>query len=123
MVCGSTSASLITPDMSVAFQGPVSWFESRLCKDAKHKCSSGAEHFWGLLSSDIACRRRAGGGSRERRHGAALEPLAQRSDALGGVGALPDRVDAADHVVGETASEGRQKCSGGAKHFWGLQGV
>ena len=29
-----------------------------------------------------------GGGSRERRHGAALEPFAQRDDALGGVDAI-----------------------------------
>ena len=50
-----------------------------------------------------------GGGSREGRYGAALEPLAQRSDALGGVGALllaklsPDTAEA---VAGETASGG-----------------
>ena len=54
-----------------------------------------------------------GGGSRERRHGAALESLAQRGDALDGVGASAFFVDAADHVVGETASEGEGKVSSG----------
>ena len=36
-----------------------------------------------------------GGGSREGRHGAALESLAQRGDADGGVGAIAEKVDAA----------------------------
>ena len=48
-------------------------------------------------------------GSREGRHGAALESLAQRSDATGGVGALllaPHSPDTAEAVVGETASGG-----------------
>ena len=45
-----------------------------------------------------------GGGSLERRHGAALEPLAQRGDALGGVGAAI-LGDATDRIVSETARE------------------
>ena len=50
-----------------------------------------------------------GGGSRERRHGAALEPLAQRSDALGGVGAYVTPLvleDTAEAIAGEAASGG-----------------
>ena len=54
----------------------------------------------------VACR--YGRGSREGRHGAALKPLAQRSDALGGVGAFAVFVDAAERVVGEAAREGGQ---------------
>ena len=56
-----------------------------------------------------------GGGSREGRHGAALESLAQRGDALGGVGAFgPDAalVDATDYVVAETASKEHDRASG-----------
>ena len=55
-----------------------------------------------------------GGGSRERRHGAALESLAQRSDALGGVGALQIspgamlQVDAAKLIASETVP----RCAG-----------
>ena len=45
-----------------------------------------------------------GGGSRERRHGAALEPLEQSSDALGGVGATKVG-DATELVAREAASE------------------
>ena len=63
-----------------------------------------------------------GGGSRERRHGAALEPLAQRSDALGGVGSAAVYVEATESVTGETVSKGEGKVSSGAEHFWGLQG-
>ena len=47
-----------------------------------------------------------GGGALERGHGAPLERLAQLGDALGGVGAVPPAVDAAELVVGETAKEG-----------------
>ena len=45
-------------------------------------------------------------------HGAPLEPLAQRSDALSGVGALPSPiiVDAAESVVGQAASAGEVQC-------------
>ena len=42
----------------------------------------------------------------QRGHGALLEPLAKLGDALGGVGAVPPAVDAAELVVGQTAKEG-----------------
>ena len=46
-----------------------------------------------------------GGGSRERRYGAALEPLAQRSDALGGAHpTLARNKFRTNLVAGETAS-------------------
>ena len=54
-----------------------------------------------------------GGGSREGRHGAALESLAQRGDADGGVGAMTDSVDATERILAETASVGRSKCHRG----------
>ena len=44
-----------------------------------------------------------GGGALERGHGAPLEPLAQLRDALGGVGAIAERVEAAELIVGQTA--------------------
>ena len=44
-----------------------------------------------------------GGGAPERGHGAPLEPLAQLGDAVGGVGALAVRVDAAQLVIAQTA--------------------
>eukprot|EP00964_Phaeocystis_antarctica_P009108 scaffold4936_cov73-Phaeocystis_antarctica.AAC.3 len=46
-----------------------------------------------------------GGGALQRGHGAPLEPLAQLDDALGGVGALTELVDATELVVGQTAKE------------------
>ena len=45
-------------------------------------------------------------GAPQRGHGAPLEPLAQLGDALGGVGAVPPAVDAAELVVGQAAKEG-----------------
>ena len=51
LVCGSTSASLITPDMSLPLL--VRLLLSRL--RGKCKCSAGAEHFWGQQGSAIAC--------------------------------------------------------------------
>ena len=54
-----------------------------------------------------------GGGSREGRHGAALEPLAQHIDALGGVDAVAVLLDATELVAGEAASEGEEKRSAG----------
>ena len=58
-----------------------------------------------------------GGGSRERRHGAALEPLAQRIDALGREGARDVTIEgvrgeATECVVAETASKGGQSVIG-----------
>ena len=44
-----------------------------------------------------------GGGALERGHGTPLEPLAERSDALSGVVAIPILVDATELVVGQTA--------------------
>ena len=44
-----------------------------------------------------------GGGALERGHSASLEHLAQLGDALRGVGAFANRVDAAELVVGQTA--------------------
>ena len=44
-----------------------------------------------------------GVGALERGHGAPLEPLAQLRDALGGVGATAERVEAAELIVGQTA--------------------
>ena len=44
-----------------------------------------------------------GGGALERGHSAPLEPLAQLRDALGGVGAIAERVEAAELIVGQTA--------------------
>ena len=73
---------------------------------ACQKCSWGAEHFCGLLGSDIACRQPDyGRGSRERRHGAALESLAQRIDALGGVGAIAILVEATELIARQAARE------------------
>ena len=43
-----------------------------------------------------------GGGALERGHGTPLEPLAERSDALSGVLAVPILVDATELVVGQT---------------------
>ena len=44
-----------------------------------------------------------GGGALQRGHGALLERLAQLGDALGGVGAAADIVEAAELVAGQTA--------------------
>ena len=44
-----------------------------------------------------------GGSALERGHGAPLERLAQLGDALGGVGALATKAEAAEMVVGQTA--------------------
>ena len=52
-----------------------------------------------------------GGGALERGHGAALERLAQLGDALGGVGAVTQRIDAAEHVKGQ-AAKGRRSVNG-----------
>ena len=65
---------------------------------ACQKCS------WGLNTSGAVTLRAwsvQGGGSRERRHGAALESLAQRSDALGGVVTIAVVVDATECVVAD----------------------
>ena len=43
------------------------------------------------------------GGALERGHGTALEPLAQLGDALGGVGAATEFIEATDIVVGQAA--------------------
>ena len=49
-----------------------------------------------------------GGGALERGHGASLEPLAQLSDALGGVGASAVKlIEAAELVVGQAAKQRR----------------
>ena len=117
LVCGSISASLITPDMSL-IKVPVRLLLSRL----RGKCSVQRG-----LNTSVVCRAatlRAGSAqiygcdSRERRHGAALEPLAQRSDALGGVGAVAVYVEATESVIGETVSKGEGKVSSGDEHFW-----
>jgi hypothetical protein len=47
-----------------------------------------------------------GGGALERGDGAALEPLAQLGDALGGVGAAAFPVKAAELVLSQAASKG-----------------
>ena len=67
-----------------------------------------------------------GRGSLERRHGAALDSLAQRSDDLGGVGAtvvftLPGATvarfgDTTEAVVFETASEKEREMSSPGMH-------
>ena len=54
-----------------------------------------------------------GDGSRERRHGAALEPLAQRGDALGGAYELAILEVPTDVIASEAANDG-QKCSAGS---------
>ena len=49
-----------------------------------------------------------GGGALERGHGASLEPLAQLSDALGGIGASAVKlIEAAELVVGQAAKQRR----------------
>ena len=45
-------------------------------------------------------------GALERGHGTPLEPLAERSDALSGVLAVPILVDATELVAGQTAMGG-----------------
>ena len=50
-------------------------------------------------------RTHGGGGEPERSHGAPLEPLAQLGDALGGVGAVPILVDAAQRVTVQAAKK------------------
>ena len=58
------------------------------------------------MGADTKANTRAntrGGGALERGHGAPLEPLAQLGDAVGGVGALAVRVDAAQLVIAQTA--------------------
>ena len=62
-----------------------------------------------------------GGGSRERRHSAALEPLAQRGDAHSGVGAFTVFVftvfvDAAERVVGRVKDAKRSRPSSCCLH-------
>ena len=52
-----------------------------------------------------------GGGAPKRGHGAALEPLAQLGDALGGVGAVTLMIEAAELVVGQ-AAKGRRSVNG-----------
>ena len=53
-----------------------------------------------------------GGGALERGHGTPLEPLAERSDALSGVLAVPIiLVDATELVVGQTAMGGTRVVS------------
>ena len=46
-----------------------------------------------------------GGGALERGHSAPLERLAQLGDALSGVGAVADIIEAAELVVGQAAKE------------------
>ena len=48
-----------------------------------------------------------GGGALERGHGAPLERLAQLGDALGGVGAVTQMIEAAELVAGQAAKERR----------------
>ena len=48
----------------------------------------------------------SGGGALQRSHGALLEPLAQLGDALGGVGAAAELVEAAELVVAQAAMSG-----------------
>ena len=48
-----------------------------------------------------------GGGAPKRGHGAALEPLAELDDALGGVGAVTLIIAAAEMVTGQAAKERR----------------
>ena len=63
------------------------------------------------MGADTKCNRRIwGGGALERRHGASLEPLAERGDALGGVGAF-SMYDAAELAEGQTA-KGRKEVNG-----------
>ena len=50
-----------------------------------------------------------GGSTLEVGNGAALQPLAELVDALGGVGALPARVEAAKLIPSETAKQGSGK--------------
>ena len=52
-----------------------------------------------------------GGSALERGHGAPLERLAELGDALGGVGAVTQRIDAAELVVAQ-AAKGRRSVSG-----------
>ena len=52
-----------------------------------------------------------GGSALERGHGTPLEPLAERSDALSGVLAVPKLVDATELVVGQTAMGGMRVVS------------
>ena len=55
-----------------------------------------------------------GSGALERRHSTALEPLAQRSDALGGAHEAAFVVIVpTNHIVSEPASQGKN-CSSGA---------
>ena len=48
-----------------------------------------------------------GGGAPKRGHGAALEPLAELDDALGGAGAVTLIIAAAEMVTGQAAKERR----------------
>ena len=48
-----------------------------------------------------------GGGALERGHGSPLERLAQLGDALGGVGAAAEVIEAAELVLGQAAKERR----------------
>ena len=52
-----------------------------------------------------------GGGALERSHGAPLEPLAELGDALGGVDAAAQAIDAAELVVAQAAM-GRRSING-----------
>ena len=52
-----------------------------------------------------------GGGALERGHSASLEPLAQLGDALRGVGAAAELIEAAELVTGQ-AAKGRRSVNG-----------
>ena len=55
------------------------------------------------MGADTKANTLGGGGTPQRGHGAPLQPLAERSDALSGVLAVPILVDATELVVGQTA--------------------
>ena len=58
------------------------------------------------MGADTKANATVGGGALERGHGAPLEPLAQLGDALRGIGAAADVVDAAELVRLQTVKEG-----------------
>ena len=72
----------------------------------------GGESFM-ILSAGVDIKANTwGGGALERGHGTPLEPLAERSDALSGVLAVPILVEATELAAGQTAMDGTRVFSG-----------
>ena len=73
----------------------------------------GCHRVFAFLSAGADTKANAFGaaGALQRGHGAPLEPLAELGDALGGVGAAAELVDAAERVVCQ-AAKGRRSVNG-----------